>query len=162
MNYRVEILPEVRARIAELAAASTDGSETGGILLGRGPDAGGVIIVELAGDPGPEADRRPDFFLRDLSHAQALAAEAWERNQAVWVGEWHTHPAGPLHPSPRDLLTYASLVANTDLAFRALVAIIVVPDPDFTSPCLVPWILAPSAIPPSTPSPGPQEDPPPS
>ena len=41
-----------------------DGREIGGILLGRGPDDDGVIEIVEAGDPGPNADRRNDFFLR--------------------------------------------------------------------------------------------------
>lgn len=82
-----------------LAPESADGRETGGILLGRGPDADGVVRVEIAGDAGPRADRRPDFFLRDLSHARELADGAWKRSRAVWVGEWHTHPTGGPEPS---------------------------------------------------------------
>lgn len=145
MTYSVEIRPGVAARIAELAVASADGAETGGILFGRGPDATGVIVVEGAGDPGPRADRRADFFLRDLEHAQRLAAEAWERDKAIWVGEWHTHPKGPLQPSPRDLHTYVALMTDAALEFRAFVSIIVVPDPDWTTPRLLPWVLAPAA-----------------
>lgn len=144
MNYAAEIRPEAANRIMKLAAVSTDGRETGGILLGRGPDANGLIIIEEAGDPGPDADRRPDYFLRDLAHAQRLAAAAWERDKAVWVGEWHTHPKGPIHPSARDLDTYAGLMTDTSLDFRAFVSIIVVPDPDWARPRLVPWMLAPT------------------
>ena len=145
VNYSVEIRPDAAARIAELAGVSVDGTETGGILLGRGPDASGQILVEEAGDPGPEADRRVDFFLRDLKHAQRLAAEAWERDKAIWVGEWHTHPKGPLQPSPRDLHTYVALMTDAALELRAFVSIIVVPDPDWTTPRLLPWVLAPAA-----------------
>lgn len=142
VNYSVNIAPHVAARVVELAAASADGSETGGILLGRGPAQDGVIFVKEAGDPGPNAERRPDFFLRDLEHSKKLADEAWERENAVWVGEWHTHPGGPPFPSARDLTTYAGLIASADLEFRAFVAIIVIPDPDWTIPTLVPWVLA--------------------
>ena len=54
VNYAVEIHPEAAAHIAELAAESADSSETGGILLGRGPDTAGLIVVEQAGEPGPK------------------------------------------------------------------------------------------------------------
>jgi hypothetical protein len=101
-------------------------------------------VIEEAGDPGLKADRRPDYFLRDLAHAQQLAAEAWERDKAIWVGEWHTHPKGPIHPSARDLSTYVALIADASLEFRAFVSIIVVPDPDWTKPRLLPWVLAPT------------------
>lgn len=148
MNYSVEIQPDVQARIAELAAASADGTESGGILLGRGPDEHRLIVVEQAGEPGPKADRRPDFFLRDREHAMALADKAWDCDRAVWVGEWHTHPAGPPYPSPRDLGTYAGLIGSAELSFRAFVSVIVVPHPDWTHPRLVPWVLAPAIHPP--------------
>ncbi len=145
MNYSVDIRREAAARISELAGTSADGAETGGILLGRGPDANGLIVVEQAGDPGPKSDRRPDFFLRDLAHAQQLAAEAWEREKAIWVGEWHTHPKGPIQPSPRDLNTYVALMTDAALEFKVFVSIIVIPDPDWTTPRLLPWVLAPTA-----------------
>lgn len=151
MNYSVDIRPDAAARIAELALASADGTETGGILLGHGPDANGVIVVEGVGDTGPKADRRPDFFLRDLAHAQGLAADAWERDKAIWVGEWHTHPKGPIQPSPRDLNTYVALMTDAALEFKVFVSIIVIPDPDWTTPRLLPWVLAPSAPAPADP-----------
>jgi len=137
VSYSVRVTNIARQQIVELAAASWDGEETGGILLGRGPGQDGIIIVEQAGEPGPAAERAPDFFLRDLPHAKALAAAAWERDRSVWVGEWHTHPGGLIHPSPRDLATYAGLLSAPELAFRALVAIIVVADPNWSTPRLL-------------------------
>src|SRR5690349_4052221 len=119
----ITILPLARERICELAVESQDGRETGGILLGRGSDAEGGIVVERAGDAGPDAERRPDYFLRDLAHAQRLADEGWERDHAVWVGEWHTHPTGILTPSPRDFVTYAGLLSDPELAFDVFVSI---------------------------------------
>ena len=137
----VTILQEAEDRIRELAHESADGRETGGILLGRGPDAENVITVERAGDPGARAERRPDYFLRDLAHARELAADAWEETEAVWIGEWHTHPIGPPTPSTRDLVTYAGLLADADLSFATFVSIIVVPDPDWETARLLTWVL---------------------
>jgi integrative and conjugative element protein (TIGR02256 family) len=132
------------AAIRKLAPESADGRETGGILLGRGPAPDGVIVVEQAGDPGPEAVRRPDFFLRDRGHAQNLADAAWADRQAVWVGDWHTHPMGGPSPSQRDLRTYAGLLAAAELAFEIFVSIIVVPDETlgWRQPRLHPWVFA--------------------
>lgn len=158
MNYSVVIGADAAARIAKLAGVSADGAETGGILLGRGPDSEGVIVVEEAGDPGPNADRRPDFFLRDLEHARRLATRAWKRDKAIWVGEWHTHPKGPNQPSPRDLNTYVALMTDAALEFCAFVSIIVVPEPDWTAPRLLPWVLAP-ATPPAPDPPRPEQEP---
>ncbi|HEY8465211.1 MAG TPA: Mov34/MPN/PAD-1 family protein [Solirubrobacterales bacterium] len=147
-NYRIEVKDEARRSIEHLARESSDGNETGGILLGRGPDAGGEIHVEIAGDPGPNADRRPDFFLRDLAHAQLLASRAWEERRAIWVGEWHTHPEGGVAPSPVDLATYARLLSASALEFEVFVSVIVVPDEaeGWSMPRLHPWTLAIEAI----------------
>jgi integrative and conjugative element protein (TIGR02256 family) len=141
------MLPEAKRRILELASESEDGRETGGILLGRGPDAKNVIIVERAGDPGPDAERRPDYFLRDLLHARELADAGWHEDEAVWVGEWHTHPTGPATPSTRDLITYTALLADPDLSFDTFVSIIVVPNPDWKSPSMLTWVLGSTAAP---------------
>jgi integrative and conjugative element protein (TIGR02256 family) len=141
----VSVLPEAEQQIRKLAAESEDGRETGGILLGRGPDANKVITVERAGEPGPEAERRPDYFLRDLAYARELAGAAWEEAEAVWVGEWHTHPTGPPMPSARDLVTYAALLADPDLSFGMFVSIIVIPDPDWKNPRLLTWVLGSAA-----------------
>jgi integrative and conjugative element protein (TIGR02256 family) len=148
-SYGIEIELEARREIVQLARQSSDGRETGGILLGRGPDAAGIVRVEIAGDPGPKADRRPDHFLRDLEHAQALATRAWEEGRAVWVGEWHTHPHGGTGPSPIDLATYAQLLSASALEFEVFVAVIVVADEagGWAAPRLCPWTLSVEALP---------------
>jgi integrative and conjugative element protein (TIGR02256 family) len=114
--------------IAAEAPASRDGSETGGILLGQ--DLGEAITVTRAGDPGPLADRRPNGFLRDLAHSRKLANEAYDEDGSVWVGEWHTHPAGAGVPSRTDEDTYERLLADPELGFARLAAIIVMPCPE--------------------------------
>ena len=135
--------------IKEMARESEDGRETGGILLGRGPDENGVVNVERAGDPGPNARREPGFFLRDLERAQQLAAEAWVDHKAIWVGEWHTHVHGDPRPSPTDLATYAGHLAAAELEFEVFVSIIAVPDDErgWEDPLLAPWLLEISEIP---------------
>lgn len=142
-NGAIEISETAQKRIRELAAQSEDGHETGGILLGHGPDGNGRIDVEIAGDPGPKAIREPAFFLRDLAHAQRLAIEAWEGSQAIWVGEWHTHPDGMRIPSHVDLSTYLRLLAASELRFSLFVSIIVTADPTrgWSQPVLSPWLL---------------------
>jgi integrative and conjugative element protein (TIGR02256 family) len=107
------------------ASASRDGKETGGILLGHDLDATGTIAVIEAGDPGPGAIRRRDFFRRDLDYAQRLADEAFRQHQAVWVGEWHTHVMGGDVPSGLDLKTYRGFLADSELGFEVFLSIIV-------------------------------------
>ncbi len=144
MRAIVELGEAVRGRITALARQSTDGRETGGILLGRGPDRDGRIEITEVGDSGPRATRRPDFFRRDLAHSRALAERAWRHSRSVWVGEWHTHPAGDPRPSAADLRTYCRLLSGSELDFEAFVAIIVIADPhgDWEEAKLHTWVLS--------------------
>jgi integrative and conjugative element protein (TIGR02256 family) len=143
VTLRVNITPETKATIQNLATASQDGLETGGILLGRGPSEHGLIDIVEAGDPGPNAARKADSFLRDRAHAQELADAAWTRRRATWVGEWHTHPQTGAQPSPRDLITYAELLSDPALDFAVFVAVIVTPgvDEDWTASALTAWLI---------------------
>lgn len=131
-RFSVELAPGARAAIATAAALSEDGKETGGILLGRDPNAGGLIEVLLAAGPGPQAIRRPSYFLRDLHYSCRLARLAYEREELQWVGDWHTHPRGRASPSGFDLQTYASHLADRELSFEAFVAVIVTPHEEFS------------------------------
>jgi len=143
VKWRLELHDAARDSIIRLSRAAADSRETGGILLGCGPEADATVHVEQAGDAGPNAIRRPDFFLRDLEHARALADEAWERSGAVWVGEWHTHLKPSGHPSEADLMTYYRLLSAADLEFEVFVSIIAVPGPagEWDEPELRPWLL---------------------
>lgn len=159
MTTSVEIFADAEARIRSLARESADGLETGGILLGHGPDKEGLIEVTVAGDAGPKAKRTPGFFLRDLDHARDLAARAWEDSHAIWVGEWHTHPYAGRRPSSVDLMTYATLLASSELSFEAFVSVIVTADPDLAwgEPRLDTWVLAMADLPDPS-RPGTKED----
>jgi integrative and conjugative element protein (TIGR02256 family) len=123
---RVHLLQEAATSIAAEAVHSADGLETGGILLGAlHPD--GVAEVHHAGGPGPVAVRTPDFFLRDLRHAQQLVDQEYARSGNVWIGDWHTHPHGIPAPSARDVATYAKLLCDQELGFTTFLALILCP-----------------------------------
>lgn len=100
----------------ETLVSVVDGNETGGILLGSRSETA-PAHVRFAGTPGPDAIRRPDFFLRDLAHTQAFADRHFLDNGSVWVGEWHTHPKSPPVPSRQDIATYTRLLADPELDF---------------------------------------------
>ncbi len=106
--------------------ASSDGNETGGILLGH--DNGATLMITAAGDPGPDAKRSQTAFTRDVAHAQALADTAYEYDCSLWIGEWHTHPRGPTAPSMTDLATYMSLLSDPRLGFARVLSVLVTPD----------------------------------
>lgn len=125
---RVVLGDDARRVIATEAPSSADGRETGGVLLGH--DHSDEVLITVAGDPGPKADRRVDGFLRHLDHARRLGDLAYDRDGSVWIGEWHTHPHGPLVPSPTDMATYSELLDDRELDFDRIVSLIV-------TPCLV-------------------------
>lgn len=118
------------AAIAKHAFASADGLETGGILLGYDANDLGATLVMEAGGPGPNAQRRRDFFQRDLAYAQTLADEAFARSCSRWIGEWHTHPHGALAPSRKDLRTYRRFLRDRELEFATFLSLIVGPEED--------------------------------
>jgi integrative and conjugative element protein (TIGR02256 family) len=119
----VVISSRAAVTITDDAAQSTDGKETGGLLLGHiEPD--GIAQVRYAGGPGPAAVRGPAFFLRDLHHAQRVAADAFARDGSMWIGEWHTHPRAAPAPSEQDLRTYLGFLDDPELSLDAFVAII--------------------------------------
>jgi integrative and conjugative element protein (TIGR02256 family) len=134
---RVHLTAAAHAVISRECGRSQDGNETGGILLGELHDD--VAEIRVAGGPGPAAVRQPTFFLRDLGHAQRLARDAFTRDGSIWVGEWHTHLAAAPVPSERDLATYAGLLADPDLAFETVVAIIAVASPQWDRPTAYAW-----------------------
>lgn len=105
--------------------AGGDQLETGGILLGH--NRGGDVLVTVAGGPGPKAVRRPGYFLRDRDHAQELADAAWVCDASQWVGDWHTHPHGPSHPSSLDLRSVAQVLSDPELGFSTFLTVIAVP-----------------------------------
>lgn len=135
------------AAIVREAPASDDGRETGGILLGF--DAGPLTeaLVMEAGDPGPRAERRSDFFRRDIEHAQRLADAAFARTTARWIGEWHTHPHGQLAPSRKDMRTYRGFLRDPELAFDSFVAVIVGPgDNGWRNLRAAAWLIEPRRV----------------
>lgn len=143
----VQLSADALASIAQHAAASADGRETGGILLGYDANELGATLVMEAGDPGPNAERRRDFFQRDLAHAQRLADDAFSRSCSRWIGEWHTHPNGVLVPSRRDMRTYRSFLRDLGLDFGTFLALIVGPDgDDWTRPRAVAWRIEPRRV----------------
>lgn len=105
--------------------AGGDELETGGILLGH--NRGGDVLVTVAGGPGPKAVRRPGYFLRDRDHAQQLADAAWVNDASQWIGDWHTHPHGPSHPSSLDLRSVAQILSDPELGFSTFLTVIAVP-----------------------------------
>ena len=120
---RVELSHKALLTIETEVARGGRVLETGGILLGHEADK--ISRVTVAGGPGPKAVREPMRFSRDLDHAKRLAEQAWQESQAVWLGEWHTHPGGSPVPSDIDMVSYGRHLADPDLAFSRFISLIV-------------------------------------
>lgn len=119
---KIVLSRDAASMIVRVVQDDDDGRETGGILLGRVDND--IAHVRHAGTPGQAAVREPAYFLRDLAHAQDLAATAFARDGSVWVGEWHTHPRTDATPSRLDVQTYQTLLADPGLQFDVVLAII--------------------------------------
>jgi integrative and conjugative element protein (TIGR02256 family) len=141
----VTISADAARTISSESKASADGRETGGILLGH--DVSGELYVRKAGGPGPAAQRSKRRFLRDLQYARDLADAAYDLDGSVWLGEWHTHPQGPVEPSDIDLTTYAAHLSDTSLRFNRFLACVVLPCPKhrWAHVSLCVWIITGTA-----------------
>jgi integrative and conjugative element protein (TIGR02256 family) len=135
-------------QLAIEARHAEDGNETGGLLLGCDLGMGPGFVVRLCGDPGPNAVRQSTNFTRDLAHSAMLAERAAEIDGSVWIGEWHTHPAGLSMPSAYDLLTYRWLLANREVDFPRLLSLIVLAAEDggWTPPRIFAWSISANSI----------------
>jgi integrative and conjugative element protein (TIGR02256 family) len=140
----VTVTDTCRAAVSRLAASAEDGRETGGILLGHDRDRPRPVLDAVhAGDAGPHAVRQAAAFRRDVPHAQALADLVYRTDGSIWIGEWHTHPAGPARPSRRDLTSYRRMLSDPELAFRVFLTVIVIPGEDYGwhRPLLTGWVV---------------------
>lgn len=147
MTWRVILTASAHTSIETVCRAELRGRETGGVLLGHEhPDR--RLVVTVAGDPGPRAEQTRDAFHRDPKHAHRLAHDRYAHDRSVWLGDWHTHPNGPAHPSPADLRAYASIVGDPTEAITAFLSIIAVPGAP--RPLLDAWIITQHALEPAT------------
>jgi integrative and conjugative element protein (TIGR02256 family) len=111
----------IDAMIREVTTGDLE-AETGGILLGRLELDG--YFVSVAGGPGENAIHKRDYFLRDLPHAQSLATHAWNADRSQWIGDWHTHPHGPLIPSDADLRSYRRHLKDPELGLTSFLSLV--------------------------------------
>jgi predicted acylesterase/phospholipase RssA len=120
-RYQVRISPaalrSIRTEVARNERAGDRRAETGGVLFGRRDTAAGVLWVEEAYGPPPDSVASPEEFVCGTVGVK-------DRNEAIrrrtrrasgFVGMWHTHPAGPAIPSPRDVGSMAELVSMESL-----------------------------------------------
>ena len=86
--------------------------ETGGMLIGyrKGLD---VVVTDIVG-PGPGAIHQKYFFEHDNTWQKKQADELFNatEGQLRYIGDWHSHPDGPIETSPLDMQTI-KLISDT-------------------------------------------------
>lgn len=140
---RVVVQASAHAVIEAVTRAEAAGRETGGILLGH-QYPGGHLRVTVAGDPGPHADRTRTAFRRDPAHARDLARDGYAHDRSVWIGDWHTHPDGPAHPSAVDVRAYRQAMDEPDGSFDSFLGLVVIPAAP--RPLLLAWLITQEAV----------------
>ena len=96
--------PESILSLMVLEANDRFPSETGGILLGRWVESQRAIVTQMIG-PGPRAKHcrasyEPDYEFQESEIAKAHASADLG---CEYLGDWHSHPRGPLSPSGTDV-----------------------------------------------------------
>ncbi len=89
--------------------------EQGGILIGgrRGPH---IEVVEMTFPAAVDESSRYYFTRKDGTHQDAANA-AWLRTHHTlsYVGEWHSHPYGPIQPSWTDMTVWRRVTEQQKL-----------------------------------------------
>ena len=98
LTLRVSILQ----RILDLCASS-NGMETGGILVGfYSPKHDDAIVTDISIPPS-DSKRSRASFVRGTAGLQVWLNALWTREQQFYLGEWHFHPSASPHPSADDI-----------------------------------------------------------
>jgi predicted acylesterase/phospholipase RssA len=107
---------ELRANIRAAWRARGEELETGGLLFGLRDDAAKVLWIDGVSGPPSDSTFAADGFVCGTEGCADLIAHKKHVTQGElnFVGLWHTHPAGPPHPSDRDLATMLTAIGFGD------------------------------------------------
>ena len=96
----IRISEKLVAEITE-AAERAHPEECCGLLVGRGDEAGDVLVTRLAPSPNvADGDRRKSFLV-DAKVQFDLMRELGDGPESI-VGNYHSHPDAPARPSEND------------------------------------------------------------
>ncbi|MBZ5613418.1 MAG: Mov34/MPN/PAD-1 family protein [Acidobacteriia bacterium] len=100
-------------------------AESGGILLGYISDREAVITAFV--DGGPRAIRLRDGFIPDQEYHVDSIARVYRDSgyQTTYLGDWHSHPDGPLALSWRDRRTLRRIAGYREARLPTPVLIII-------------------------------------
>lgn len=126
VRMTAEALTEARAEVRRGARVRHPRVETGGMLLGSFDDATGIVYVDKVAGPPPDSYLSETYFQHGVEGVQKRVDAEMDRTDRAtgFVGFWHTHPAGPAHPSPTDEQGMASIVGPDGSTRRALMMIL--------------------------------------
>jgi integrative and conjugative element protein (TIGR02256 family) len=108
---KVDMPSDIRNQMKE-ALKRSGPREIGGILMGKEISSGYFKIVDFSLD---EISGEEAHFVRDLDHHQRALTEFFDRTghdykNFNYLGEWHSHPGFPPHPSASDTCSMQELV----------------------------------------------------
>lgn len=90
-------------------------TETGGILMGYWADDANVVVTANI-EAGPAARHDSTGFQPDAKFQELAVASHYEASGRfdTYLGDWHTHPAGGLALSWRDLRTMRRIARTAE------------------------------------------------
>jgi integrative and conjugative element protein (TIGR02256 family) len=88
--------------------------ETGGVLLGYSDAANNDSVVRALVGPGQRAQHGRWSFVPDHEYHEREVARLYAVSGRIWtyLGDWHSHPAGPLSLSLTDRLTMGRIARS--------------------------------------------------
>ena len=116
-EYTVLLTESARARIHEIASdafSSVPVVETGGLLIGERNNATRTITIEGASGPPPDSNHSSDGFVRgtrDVDQMLDILRHS-ASEQAVYLGDWHSHPDSAAALSDTDRKAAQGLVGD--------------------------------------------------
>ena len=112
---QIKVEDGVLAEIRQHVQTSASDLEAGGVLMGREPVDGALIVVDPITVPMPKDGRGRRFFeRRDKGHLRLYERLNHKCNIYAYVGEWHTHSQPIPSPSGKDLSNWGRIRSIDD------------------------------------------------
>lgn len=101
--------------------------ESGGILVGKIREDHSEILITNMTEPSLSDKSGRFFFVRKKESTQRRLEQIWrsENREALYLGEWHSHPEKYPTPSPTDKNMIDECVKKNEYHFSGLVLLIV-------------------------------------
>lgn len=117
-NHDINLHLEIREALLDelyVQGLSHYPKEYGGLLIGRYTADHSTAVIEKTILPKRYKASRYYFERGSEGLKEELEALYQQEPKLFYVGEWHTHPDGPVDPSGRDKATMAQLVKEENV-----------------------------------------------